>query len=86
VEPCLGGGPLETEPGPATIPGSPAQRPAGPERLDAANGKEGEEEEEEEEKRRHRKPSLGQKMKEACTGKEKRGREGGSHQVIRPRS
>jgi hypothetical protein len=83
VEPCLGG-PLETEPGLATIPGSPAQRLAGPERLDAANGKE--EEEEEEEKRSHRKPSLGQKMKEACTRKEKRGREEGSHPVIRPRS
>jgi hypothetical protein len=81
----VGGGTTRDRARAATIPGSPAQRLAGPERLVAANGKE-EEEEEEEEKRRHRKPSLGQKMKEACTGKEKRGREGGSHQVIGPRS
>ena len=50
-------------PGPATIPEIPAQRLAALERLDAAKR--------EEEKRRHRKPSLGQKIEEACTGEEK---------------
>ena len=56
------GGPLEAGPGPATIPESPAQRLAAPERLGAAKGKE-------EEKRRHRKPSLGQKMKKLVQGR-----------------
>jgi hypothetical protein len=58
------GGPLETEPGPATIPESPAQRLAAPERLDVAKGKE-----EEKEKTRHRKLSLGQKMKKLVQGR-----------------
>jgi hypothetical protein len=56
------GGPLEAGPGPATIPESPAQRLAAPERLGAAKEKE-------EEKRRHRKPSLGQKMKKLVQGR-----------------
>ena len=51
-------GPLETGPGPATIPEVRQQRLAVPERLDAAKGKE-------EEKRRHRK----QKMKKLVQGR-----------------
>jgi hypothetical protein len=56
------GGPLETGPGPATIPESPAQRLAGPRETRRSLGKE-------EEKRRHRKPSLGQKMKKPVQGR-----------------
>jgi hypothetical protein len=71
------GGPLETGPGPATIPESPAQRLAALERLDAAKGKE-------EEKSRHRKPSLGQKVKRFVQGRrseEERRRQPSSNQA-----
>jgi hypothetical protein len=73
------GGPLKTEPGPATIPESPAKRLAAPERLDAAKGKE-------EEKRRHRKPSLGQKMKKLVQGRRSEAEKEAVIKVIRPRS
>jgi hypothetical protein len=56
------GGPLETGPGPATIPESPAQRLAALEKIDAAQRKE-------EEKKMNRKPSLGQKVKQLVKGK-----------------
>lgn len=56
------GGRMETGPGPATIPESPAQRLAALEKLDAAKTKE-------EEKRMNRKPSLGQKMKKLVKGR-----------------
>ena len=53
---------METGPGPATIPESPAQRLAALEKIDAVKRKE-------EQKRMNRKPSLGQKVKNLVKGK-----------------
>lgn len=67
------GGPLETGPGPAVIPQSPAQRLAALEKIDANKRKE-------EEKKMKRKPSLRQRMKKLVKGKKT---EEGQHAVIR---
>jgi hypothetical protein len=56
------GGPLETDPGLATIPESPAQRLAALEKIDAAKRKE-------EERRINRKQYLGQRVKQLVKGK-----------------
>ena len=53
---------METDPGPAPITESPAQRLAAEERTDVARRKE-------EEKRMNRKPSLGEKVKKLVKGK-----------------
>ena len=73
------GGPLETGPGPATIPESPATEAGGPRKTRRSQGEGGGKEE-------APKAIVRTENEEACTGEEKRGREGGSHQVIRPRS